>query len=121
MEDFKNRLLEFVERQYGVSQREFEKKCGLGQGTISSIKVKGPSVDALLKISHACPELNMNWLIAGAGDMLIQAPVQTIQGNGNHHNTNGSDEKYVTHLETEVEQLRREKDDLWKMVQKLMG
>jgi transcriptional regulator with XRE-family HTH domain len=121
MEDFKNRLLEFIERQLGISQREFERKCGLTQGTVPSIKVKGPSVEVLIKISNAYPELNMNWLIAGAGDMFITAPVQTIQGDNNHHNTNGSDGKYIVHLEEEVAALRKEKEELWQMVHKLMA
>ena len=69
MEDFKKRLLEFVESRE-LSQRGFEKVCGLSQGTISSINVKGPSVDALTKISNTFPRLDMNWLVSGKGDML---------------------------------------------------
>lgn len=120
MEDFKNRLLEYIESQLGVSQREFEKRCGLAQGTIPSIKIKGPSVDVLMKISSAYPDLNLNWLVNGSGDMLITAPVQTIQGNNNHHNTNGSDDKYIAHLEAEITSLRKEKEELWQLVQKLL-
>jgi len=120
MEDFKNRLLMYVESYLGASQREFEDECGLTHGSISKIKVKGPSVDNLAKISTTHPELNLNWLVSGTGDMIIKAPVQSINGNGNHHNVNGSDEKYVAHLETEVEALRKEKTELMQMVQKLL-
>ena len=73
MEDFKNRLLQFIESSYGMSQRAFEELCGIAQGTIASIKVKGPSVDVLMKISNTCPELNMNWLISGREPMLNTA------------------------------------------------
>ena len=69
MDDFKKRLLRFVESRE-LSQRGFEGTCGLAQGTISSIKVKGPSVDVLTKISNAFPDLDMNWLVSGKGDML---------------------------------------------------
>lgn len=69
MENFKNRLLEFVESRE-MSQRGFEECCGLTQGTIASIKVKGPSVDVLMRISNTFPELNMNWLVAGRGRMI---------------------------------------------------
>lgn len=72
MEDFKNRLLQFIDSQYGVSQRKFEEMCGLGNGTITSIKVKGPSADIVSKISYKCPELNLNWLFRGVGNMLNQ-------------------------------------------------
>lgn len=77
MEDFKNRLLGFVERQCGMSQRKFEDACGLAQGTISSIKGQGPTVGSLLKIANTYPELNLNWLITGVGNMLNAAPTQT--------------------------------------------
>lgn len=83
MEDFKNRLLLFIESAYGMSQRGFEELCGIAQGTIASIKVKGPSVDVLMKISNTCPELNMNWLISGREPMLntpsAGAPAVNIQ------------------------------------------
>lgn len=87
MEDFKNRLLEYIESQLGVSQREFEKRCGLAQGTITSIKIKGPSVDVLMKISNTCPNLNLNWLVAGRGSMLMQEQRNQITPqNDIHHN-----------------------------------
>ena len=87
MEDFKNRLLAYIENQLGISQREFEKRCGLAQGTISSIKVKGPSVDVLMKISNIHPDLNMNWLITGRGPMLFDERQNgSTPQNDIHHN-----------------------------------
>lgn len=74
MDGFKNRLLEFIETSYGVSQRRFEEMCGLSNGTITSIKVKGPSADVVTKISYTCPELNLNWLFRGTGNMLLDNP-----------------------------------------------
>jgi hypothetical protein len=71
MEDFRKRLLEFIERHLGVSQREFERMCGLSQGIINKTGPKGPSVEVLWKISNKFPELNLNWLVAGSGEMLI--------------------------------------------------
>ena len=76
MENFKHRLLEFVEKQYGMSQRKFEEMCEIGIGTISTIKVKGPSAEIVTRISRTCPELNLNWLFRGedGGPMLnVQA------------------------------------------------
>lgn len=85
MDEFKNRLLQFLEF-LGLSQRAFEESCGITQGTIPSIKVKGPSVDVLMKISNTYPDLNLNWLIAGRGPMLIQdQPLPTPQ-NDIHNN-----------------------------------
>jgi len=69
MQEFKNRLLEFVYDRYNTSIRKFEEMCGLTNGTIASIKVKGPSADIVSKISDKCPELNLNWLFTGEGEM----------------------------------------------------
>ena len=70
MEDFKQRLLEFI-GHLGISPRSFEEGCGLSQGIIKSIKVKGPSVDVLQKIAARYPDLNIHWLVTGEGQMLI--------------------------------------------------
>lgn len=72
MEDFKNRLLEFLDGYLSLSVSAFEKECLITNGTIGSIKVKGPSVENLLKIHNRYPELNIDWLITGRGAMLIK-------------------------------------------------
>jgi len=79
MEAFKNRLLEFVKSAYGYGQNKFEDHCGLSHGTISSIKVKGPSADIVAKISNSCPELNLNWLFTGKGPMLNEKMAKVEQ------------------------------------------
>lgn len=85
MEEFKSRLLKFSTGHLGLSQSAFEDSCGIAHGVISSIKVKGPSVDILAKISSAYPELDLNWLVSGRGEMLIkernQAPVVSVAVN----------------------------------------
>lgn len=74
MEGFKNRLLAYIEGHLKISIRAFEEKCGLTNGTIGAIKIKGPSVDNVSKISDACPDLNLNWLVSGRGQMLLKGP-----------------------------------------------
>lgn len=70
MEEFKARLAKFFSEYLGITQNSFEDSCGITHGTISSIKVKGPSVDVLAKISSAYPELDLNWLVTGKGKMV---------------------------------------------------
>ena len=86
MDDFKNRLLAFAEGHLGLSIRGFEAKCGLTNGSIASIKSKGPSVENVLKISETYPELNLNWLIAGRGEMLIGENTASPANNIHHNN-----------------------------------
>lgn len=71
MEDFKNRLLAFIESHCHVSVRAFEEMCGLTNGTVGSVKKKGPGADIVQKISYTYPELNLNWLFSGIGPMLV--------------------------------------------------
>lgn len=71
MEDFKNRLLEFARTQYDMGQSKFEDYCEINRGTISAIKVQGPTALIIMKISSKCPELNLNWLFRGTGSMTL--------------------------------------------------
>lgn len=73
------RLMEFLEHlkhTEGISTYAFERKCGLSRGYINTRRSKDKSGDKKLlastieKISDAYPDLNMQWLITGSGDML---------------------------------------------------
>ena len=70
MEDFKNRLLAFIEGHCKTSIRAFEEDCGLTNGTVASVRKKGPGADIVQKIFYTHPELNLNWLFSGIGPML---------------------------------------------------
>ena len=70
MEQFKKRLVEFARARFDMGQNAFEDYCGINRGTINSIKVQGPTASIVSKISHKCPELNLNWLFSGDGQML---------------------------------------------------
>lgn len=81
MEQFKKRLVEFARKRFDMGQNAFEDYCGINRGIINSIKVQGPTASIVTKISHRCPELNLNWLFTGDGPMLNGAETnQTIHG-----------------------------------------
>ena len=67
MHDFKERLLSYISDTKVGSMREFERKCGLTNGQISSIGAQGPTASVLKKIADTCPDLDMNWLFRGEG------------------------------------------------------
>lgn len=71
MKEFKERLELFAKTQYNMGQTRFEDYCGLAHGTISAIKANGPSASVITRVSVKCPELNLNWLFRGSGDMII--------------------------------------------------
>ena len=67
--EFKTRLVEFARKQYGMGMTRFEDHTGINSGTINKIR-DGVSTTTLAKIASACPELNIDWLLLGKGDML---------------------------------------------------
>ncbi|QNE40899.1 hypothetical protein F1C16_15670 [Hymenobacter sp. NBH84] len=64
--------------QTGQSKFSLSKKLGVSPSAIgylvgSSERTSKPSADMLEKLVVACPELNLNWLVAGQGLMLQAA------------------------------------------------
>lgn len=113
MEEFKRRLMDFARTQYNMGQSLFEDHCGVNRGLINSIKVKGPSAEIIMKISRACPELNLNWLFRGdEGGSMLNAQEQK-------GTPTTADSVKVQMLEKQVEQLTQEKDNYWDLIQKL--
>lgn len=64
----KERLVAFLKFR-NIPHSRFEKKCGLCNGYVNSIR-KGIGVEKLDTILRAYPELNRNWLLFGEGEML---------------------------------------------------
>jgi hypothetical protein len=63
------RLRQFIENQK-VSERKFFLKSGLPVGAFNKIKSIGS--ENLKKISIAFPEINMDWVITGRGEMILK-------------------------------------------------
>lgn len=118
------RIKQIMENLHFSSDRKFAEAIGVSPQNfydLKSGKTKAVSRFVVDKILKAYPQLNARWVMSGEGDMLKGANIQTIQGDGNHHNTNGApDDRYIAHLEAEIELLRKEKEDLWALVRKLM-
>ncbi|MDX9799566.1 MAG: S24 family peptidase, partial [Bacteroidales bacterium] len=64
----KERLILFL-KHLQIGQGRFEKQVGLSNGLINNIR-EGISTTTLNKIANAYPELNINWLRTGEGEML---------------------------------------------------
>ncbi|GAB6393725.1 MAG: hypothetical protein MdMp024_0037 [Bacteroidales bacterium] len=65
----KERLLKFLEH-LRIGQTKFEAATGLSNGLINNIK-GSINVDTLAKIKRKYPELSLDWLVMGEGDMLV--------------------------------------------------
>lgn len=70
MNEFKERLEKYAKMMHGMGQTRFEDFCGIAHGTISAIKSNGPSASVVTRIAVKCPDLNLNWLFSGDGNMV---------------------------------------------------
>lgn len=68
MEKIKDRLQVFLASKE-LTAKAFEEKCGLGNGTCAAISDKTRST-TFNRISKGFPELNIEWLKTGEGEML---------------------------------------------------
>lgn len=65
-----NRVKDII-NDLGISEREFASSIGIGQRSINYY-LKGqqkPGLDLIVKIADTYPDISMNWLITGDGDM----------------------------------------------------
>ena len=68
----KERTLEFIKYKK-ISIKEFEIRCGLSNGYVSSMR-KGFGADKLNNVLSEFPELHREWLLYGEGEMLNSPP-----------------------------------------------
>ncbi len=66
MQNIKDRLMQFVKKEYGEGQTAFEDRCGLSRGQINKMS-NGVNSVTLSKITEVCPQLNLRWLLLGDG------------------------------------------------------
>ena len=78
----KERFIEYLKIK-GIGQTSFEESSGLSRGAIS--QKSGFSANSIEKIAIACPDLNLDWLITGNGEMLkSEASAATAPLNNNN-------------------------------------
>ncbi|GAB6395446.1 MAG: hypothetical protein MdMp024_1758 [Bacteroidales bacterium] len=65
----KERLLKFL-KYLGMGQTKFEEQTGLSRGRICAIR-GSINVDTLAKIKRKYPELILDWMVMGEGEMLV--------------------------------------------------
>lgn len=71
MSEIKDRLLKFISSS-GITVSEFERRASLSNGAVSKTN-NNIRKSTLNSISSAFPNLNMDWLINGNGEMFIQS------------------------------------------------
>jgi transcriptional regulator with XRE-family HTH domain len=67
-ESVKERIIAFIKYK-GLSQGKFEAMCGISNGYINNLK-SSPTVPVLQKIISAFPDINLEWIVSGIGEMM---------------------------------------------------
>lgn len=93
--DIALRAIHFA-RYKSLSVSDLERVCGLGNGTISSLseRTRKSTYD---RIYNAFPELNIDWLKTGVGEMLIPG-VQPDENRAAPHREDEVPEQFVSYL-----------------------
>nr|WP_321356915.1 hypothetical protein [uncultured Draconibacterium sp.] len=76
MSSVRDRLLEFIEKK-GLNPASFEKKVGLSNAYVKNIR-KSIGDKSITKIKNEFPDLNVDWLLTGNGDMIKSSTNNTI-------------------------------------------
>ena len=117
----KERILQFIEYKR-LSKNKFYKETGLSNGILD--KQGGISSDSLEKIYYIYPEINLDWLLTGKGEMLkkeglVQQAHNNISSTITQHQTIHAPEDYET-LKKENQRLTQENSGLKDKIIQLM-
>lgn len=85
----KERLMSYLKFKK-ISQAEFGRTIGVSSAYVASIR-KSIDKDKLNLIRGAFPDLNLDWLLFGTGDMIVTAPIVT----GDRNNVNNGHDQTV--------------------------
>ena len=117
----KERILQFIEYKR-LSKNKFYKETGLSNGILD--KQGGISSDSLEKIYYVYPEINLDWLLTGKGEMLnkeglVQQAHNNISSTITQHQTINAPDDYET-LKKENQRLTQENSGLKDKIIQLM-
>lgn len=76
MQTIQDRLAAFL-AELNISTQKFERMCDLGQGAAAKLSQKSYAT-TYARIAKAFPQLNIDWLKTGEGDMCNPAPSMDI-------------------------------------------
>lgn len=106
----KERILQFIDYKR-FSKSKFYRETGLSNGILD--KKSGLTLDSIEKIYSKYPEINIEWLLTGKGEML-KTFAQNITQNGNTNVNNGHNVSgqgnIIKQTNDELMEIIREKD-----------
>ena len=120
----KERLKKYVKSQ-GLTISAFEKAINVSNGYINSIS-KGIGGENLMAIIEKSPNLNINWLLTGEGEMLKGGISQTISGDNNTMSGNdtyigNNDKETIKELKERLSEAERKLEEKDQQISKLIN
>lgn len=106
----KDRLKLFV-KSIGLGRNKFEDQVGIANGYLSS-KSSSVTSDALEKIKEKYPDLNVDWLITGEGDMIIDNSEEDVVVKDQFTNEYSNEKKYYEDRIKDLEDKLKIKDEV---------
>ena len=101
--EVKNRLTQYLSYK-GIGQVSFANIAGLSRGYVNNI-VNSIGPIAQSKIAKSFPDLNIDWLITGKGNMLKEESVSTNSENTNQQSDDMTIQKLLEALERKDKQI----------------
>ncbi len=116
-ENFASRFGKWME-ETGINANQITVKAGLSIGLIGKLLNggKGLSIEQLEKVLYAYPDLNVDWLITGRGEMISQRVVHSTEKNNDERPTLRD---IITDQRKEISSLNREIGALTEKVNRL--
>jgi hypothetical protein len=118
MSSFRERLMLFIDYT-GLRPSNIEDEAELSRSTLIKIldgNIKSLSSKSLIKINKRFPELNIDWLQFGTGDM-IKKYTKAVQNQPEQINEPNTE--YISGIEKELLEILRENRELKKQISDL--
>jgi len=116
--DTVGKRLSLLIKELNITAEKFALEVGKDKGSISKWINKGvnPSSDVLIKIGEKYKNANINWLLTGKGDILLNTDYQ-VPAEGNHNIEESISNFNIKTMTPEVDYLRKQIDLLMLTVQ----
>jgi hypothetical protein len=108
----KERIIQFIDFK-GISITNFLKETAIKRGFLDTDKLKSSVSDVFLTmIIETYPELNLDWLITGKGEMLRENTFQSHEKNQNQNDLIEAKNQIIELLKQENQRLKDEVAEL---------
>jgi hypothetical protein len=114
------RIFKFIEYK-GISTNEFSKKTGVSNGYFAKQKASNANIGSQIieKIVNNYPEISIDWLIMGQGEMLRTGLIQEVKTQPHPDRSNEIISVYKDLLREKDDKIERQNKRIWDLEREL--